>query len=319
MRANSTKVALLILTCLCISSVAFAWGSGTHVYVVTHLNNKGPILMTNQIYGGMGADVFNYMFESPAQMAYLSSETHCDPLPVWRFALLPTAKAQAYGLVSHNNLWAADFYAHNPACPPDPTPTAGYIFDKGALLEQIVFSNPDFGPMLTALGLPANARGEIFRDLTEFGVDILVKRLDPSIGRKVSGAALLRSPEFPVLLVAAYARGLSRNFGMSYQDAARMITAEEAQFRQITISYGQALMQDEDATIVLISEQMAQLAPALLAAFNVQLPPGTDLTPLIMFSITVAVDLCEPDFASELNSTVIPGVKAGLTAHGIVY
>jgi len=251
-------------------------------------------------------------------MEYLSNETHCDPLPVWKFALLPAAKAQAYGFISHNNLWGADFYAHNPACAPNPTPTEGYIFDKAKLVEEAVW-NSNYGPLLSGLNIPFELQDEIFRDLTEIGVDILVKRLDPAIGGKISTSALLRSPAFPLLLVAAYAGGLSKNFGMNYQDAAKMITAEEAQFRQLTISYGQALMQDDVTAIQLISQQMAQLAPALLMANNVQLPQGTDLTDLIIFSITEAVVKCKDDFASELNSTVIQGVKAGLTTHGISY
>lgn len=317
MRAAASKIVLFVLAFICTSTVVFAWGSATHAYVDTHLKNKGPILMINQVYGGMGADAFNYMFEKPYEMVWLSNETHCDPLRLWRVALLPTAKAQAYGFVSHNNLWGADFYAHSPACPPYLIPTDGYIVQKGALLQDIVKNSP-YGPVLAALQLPPDLEAGIFQDLAEFGVDVLVKRLDPAIGQKVSTAALLRSPEFPLLLVAAYGRGLSQNFGMSYQDAAKMIAAEEAGFRKTTISYGQVLMQDEATATQLISENMAQLAQALLEANGITPPPPEELIPILQFSISQAESLCAPDFESAVNST-ISTVKTNLASHGISY
>jgi hypothetical protein len=298
--------------------MAFAWGSATHAYIETHLTNKGPILMINQVYGGMGADVFNYMFETPAEMTWLSNETHCDPLRLWRVALLPTAKAQAFGFVSHNNLWGVDSTAHFPACPPDLIPSSGYIFAKGAELEAIVESDPTYGPVLDSLHLPTDLQAGIFQDLAEFGVDILVKRLDPGIGQKVSAAALLRSPEFPLLLVAAYGRGLSQTFGMSHQDAARMITAEEAEFRKTIIGYGQALTQDEATATLLISENMAQLAQALLGAYGITPPPPADLVPILSFSISQAEMICAGDFQLEIGSTV-KTVKKNLASHGISY
>ena len=317
MRAATVKIMLLGLALVCSSPWGFAWGSATHAYIEPRLNAKGPILMINQVYGGMGADAFNYMFETPNEMAWLSNETHCDPLRLWKVALLPTAKAQAFGFVSHNNLWGADSTAHFPACPPDPIPTGGYIFEKGAAVQRAVENSP-FGEMLLELNLPPDLEAAIFQDLAEFGVDILVKRLDPAIGQKVSSAALLRSPEFPLLLVLAYARGLSQNYGLSFEDAAKMITVEEAEFRKNMISYGQALMQDEATATQLIAADMAELAPSLLAAYGITLPPGTDLTPLIAYAIGQAEALCAPDFAPNIDST-ISIVKTNLAAHGIKY
>lgn len=317
MRSSTSRSVLLVFACLCTSPLAFAWGSATHAYIDERLSKKGPILTVNQIYGGMGPDVFNYMFESPAEMAYLSNATHCNPLALWRVALLPTAKAQAYGFVSHNNLWGADYFAHAPACPSYLVPTEGYIFTKGAELEAIVKESP-YGSLLAALNLPPQLEVAIFQDLAEFGVDILVKRLDPAIGQRVTSAALLRSPEFPLLLVLAYARGLSVNSGMRYEDAAKMIAAEEAQFRQTIIAYGQALMQDDATAIQLISQQMAQLAQSLLAANGITPPPVEDLVPILNFSISQAVTLCEGDYAPTLHST-INGVQEGLAAHRVSY
>jgi hypothetical protein len=318
MRTAASKFAFFVLAVSCACSVAFAWGSATHAYIETRLTNKGPVLMINQVYGGMGADAFNYMFETPTEMTWLSNETHCDPLRLWRVALLPTAKAQAFGFVSHNNLWGVDSTAHFPACPPNTIPNSGYIFWKGAELEALVESDPTYGPVLYSLHLPPDLQAGIFQDLAEFGVDILVKRLDPGIGQKVSTAALLRSPEFPLLLVAAYGRGLSQNFGMSYQDAAKMITAEEAEFRKTIIGYGQALTQDEATATQIISENTAQLAQALLGAYGITLPPSADLVPILNFAISQAEIICAGDYQFEIDSTV-KAVKTNLASHGISY
>ena len=319
MRAVLSRIAVFVLALIGTASAALAWESATHAYIETRLNNKGPLLKLNQIYGGMGTDAFNYMFEQPNEMAYLTIATHCQPLPVWRLALLPTAKAEAFGFVSHNNLWGADFYAHEPGCPANTPPLSGYIFDKGAELQIAVESDPTYGPALVGLGLPTELEAEIFRELAEFSVDILVKRRDPAIGQKVATSALLRSPEFPLLLVLAYSRGLAASTGLSNQEAARMIRAEEAEFRLRTIAYGQVLTLDDSSAILQVSEQMAQLAQTLLALNGVTpVPPPEALVPLINFAIGQGVILCEPDFAANIDLT-ITNVKTNLAAHGISY
>lgn len=319
MRAVLSRIGVLVLALISTASAALAWGSATHAYIETQLNNKGALLKLNQIYGGMGADAFNYMFEQPDEMAYLTIATHCNPLPVWRLALLPTAKAEAFGSVSHNNLWGADFYAHEPGCPANTPPLSGYIFDKGVKLQEAVESDPIYGPALLDLGLPTELEAEIFRDLAEFSVDILVKRLDPGIGQKVATAALLRSPEFPLLLILAYSRGLAASTGISNDQAAKMIRVEEAEFRQRTIAYGQVLTLDDATAIQQISDEMAQLAQTLLALNGVTpIPPPEALVPLISFAINQGVILCEPDYAANIDST-ITSVKTNLAAHGISY
>ena len=84
------------------------------------------------------------------------------------------------------------------------------------------------------------------------------------------------------------------------------------------ISYGQALMQDEATATQLVAANMAELAPSLLAAYGITLPPQTDLTPLIAFAIGQAEILCESDFAPAIKST-INTVKRNLATNGIAY
>ena len=309
MRAAVSRIVLLVMASICTSSLAFAWGSATHALIADRLNVKGPVLTLNQIYGSMGMDTFNYMFGSPYQ-GWLGTATHCEPLPVWNFAIFPTAKAQAFGFVSHNNVWGADFYAHQPACSEGATPYDGYIFFNAQTVETATLSA---FPGLAGL-IPAELQHELFRDLTEFGVDILVKRSHPFIGQKIATAALLRSPEFPLLLTAAYARGLSMEFGIPYLQAVSIIRTEELNFRLLTLLYGQALTQNEATAIHLVSAQMASLAVTSLG-----LPLTVEqLTPMIEYSINQAVTVCEPTYATEI-ANVISSVRTNMLSHWIWY
>jgi len=70
------------------------------------------------------------------------------------------------------------------------------------------------------------------------------------------------------------------------------------------ILYGQALIQDEPAAIQLISEQMAELSEAFLAAYGIILTPGTDLTPLIKFAIEQSMEICVGDFDEEIAANI---------------
>jgi hypothetical protein len=223
---------------------------------------------------------------------------------------LPTGKALAYGFVSHNQLYAADSTAHFPGCPCGVGPTAGYINEKASELFLIMGQSLE--------GIPENVAMEVLRNIVEFGVDILIKRLDPLIGQKLVSSALLRSPEFPIMLVAAYANDFSAQLHISRFEAAKLITAAESDFRKTTMLYGQALTQDQETAIQLVSEQLAQLAASFLAAYHVDPPPGVDITQLVEFALRTAVGICKPDYKAAVNGTITT-VRDGLTSHGISY
>lgn len=150
------------------------------------------------------------------------------------------------------------------------------------------------------------------------GVDILVKRKDPAIGLKVSASALLRGPDFPLLLVKAYATRFAADLGISQAQAAQLITSNEMGFRKTTILYGQALSQDEATAVDLISQQLAQLATGFLASYGISFPPGTDLTPQIQLGIQQAMQICASDYLQEIGLT-IHFVRNQLVSHGISY
>ena len=317
------KRTLVIVTGFCFAlllfaSSAFPWGSATHAYVDDHLGLRGPGNL-KELYGGMAPDIFNYLFDNLNQQQYLYSQTHGNFLTqaetflkVWKAARWLPEKPGAYGFVSHNDLWGADFTAHHNS--QLFRQGKGYVIAKA----EILLLEPPVSQILQSLGLSRELSLAIAENLVENGVDILVKRKDPSIGLKVSASALLRGPDFPLLLVKAYAGGFAADLHISQSQAARLITSNEMEFRKTMILYGQALSQDEATAVNLISQQLAQLAVGFLTANGITLPPGIDLTPQIQAGIQQAMSICASDYLHEIGLT-IDFVKNQLVSHGISY
>jgi hypothetical protein len=310
-------MAVSLAMVLCAAS-AMAWGSATHAYIDERINNKVPLLKLNQVYGGMATDVFNFMVDPlhPDYQPWLSTKVHCpDCSKMWHVSLLPTAKALTYGFISHNQAWGADFYAHNYSCPDNFPPTAGYIQEKAEALF------PAIKPYLAALGLDEEQQQtlgmELLRDVIEYAVDILIIDQDKAIGPKVSAAALLRSPEFPLLLNAAYAQDFARTFHLNYFQATKIISTAELQFRQTMIGYGQILAQGKVAAVGQISAQLAVLAQQL---FGIPLDPG--LPGLIETVINIAMGQCAGDFMTAIDNGInatIDAVRIQMGLHGFIY
>jgi len=284
--------AAIVLALFFSSSNAFSWGSATHAFIDDYLGKKRGLKNVNEIYGGMAPDVFNYMFDNPFYMGYLSNQTHNEFMKVWEKARWRREKALAYGFVSHNDKWGADYTAHS---------AEGYIIAKAEVLKGILEGVPEYRD----LGLEDPVALEVSHNLVEAGIDLLIKRIDHMIGQKIISSALLRSPEFPFLLVKAYAKDFSQYAGISYLKAVNIIISTEREFRKTTILYGQALtQQDEIMAIQLISEQMAELSESFFAAYGITLPPGTVLTPLVSFAIVKSMEICAEDFRQEILETI---------------
>jgi hypothetical protein len=160
----------------------------------------------------------------------------------------------------------------------------------------------------------------IFHEIVENSVDILVSnKTDPLIGKKIVSSAIFRSPQFPLLLVKAYAKDLALYAGISYPEAVQFITTAEKEFRKAMILYGQVLMQDEATAIQLISEQTADIAASFLALYGIQLPiPKDEITQMVIGYTTLTISICENDYQQEIEAT-IHFVDQQLRSHGISY
>ncbi|MEQ8163757.1 MAG: hypothetical protein ABRQ34_09555, partial [Smithellaceae bacterium] len=206
-------------------SNAFSWGSATHAYIDDQIGKKLPLQNLNEIYGGMAADIFNFypdVFEEGTANYHMYIQTHYNTLALWSKAQKATnlGKALAFGFASHANgqLWppyagvyaGADYTAHGPSGN-DP---GYYVIDKAADLWDRLKLEPE----IQSLNLDEETGLSISHNIIEFAIDIMVVYEMPDgerIGSKLINSALLRSPEFPVLLVKAYADGLASALGMT--------------------------------------------------------------------------------------------------------
>jgi hypothetical protein len=305
-------IGLVFLAVGFFSSEAFAWGFATHAYINDHLGKTKKNQNADEIYGGVAPDTFNYLFTHPDYLGFLSDQTHAEFTKLWNVSSQGLGKSLAYGFSSHNDVWGADSTAHHSGLTSGQG--VGYVIAKANLLAEILKQVPEYA----ALGLPDEVTLEISHELVEDGIDLLIKGIDPSIGKKLSSSALSRTSNFPVLLARAYAKDFSQFAGIRHQDAAKFIIAAEKEFRQRIVFYGQALTQDESTAIRLISEGTAEVAAIFLEAYGITPPPTEEIVPLIEFGIEQSIILCADDFAREITAT-IDFVNQNLETHGISY
>lgn len=306
------SLGMICLALVFLTSVAFPWGYATHAYIDDHIGRNCGAKNMYEIYGGMSPDIFNYMFDNPEYLGYLYYQTHNESMRVWEEAKTKRENAFGYGFVSHNDVWGADYTAHHSGITYGQT--QGYVIEKAYILKQILEQIPEY----QALDLPDPVALEVSHNLIENGVDILMKRLDPTIGKKIALSALSRNPKIPHLLVRTYAEDFSAYAGISYPEAASIIKTAEKEFRESIILYGQALMLDEETAVQLISEQTAYIAESFLGVYGIILPEGVDLMPLIIFAIQQSIEICSEDYADEIEATVYH-VDQQLGVYGVTY
>lgn len=308
MKTRAMVMVVVMAALLAFSTEAFPWGNATHVYIDDNLGRKGALCNANEIYGGLAPDIFNFMFGDPTLHQYLTVLTHEHPEKVWSEARTKTEKALAFGFVSHNEKWGIDLTAHKSGITYGTS--NGYIIAKADQLLSLA-------PLDPALGIPGEAARTIYHTIVETGVDILVKEhLDPHVGQKVAISALMRSPEFPFLLVRAYGDEIAEATGLSHRETARFVVAAEREFRKGIALYGQALTQDTATAVTLLSEQMVDLAEAFLGQ---PLPVDREVAVVLVSDLVYAsMWLCADDFAGEITAT-IAFVSDQLSQRGVTY
>src|SRR5512139_3979545 len=112
-RRNVLVVGVFCLGLLFSSSEAFPWGFATHAYIDDHLGKTDTQNNLNEIYGGVMPDLFNTLFDYPEYLEFLPVQTHLKSMKVWKASRGKVEKSLAFGFVSHNDRWGADFTAHH--------------------------------------------------------------------------------------------------------------------------------------------------------------------------------------------------------------
>ena len=291
------------------SSRAYGWGSAAHATVADALGSTQGLSNYQEIYGGMALDTFNFGFDPYS--IYMAGLLHADPLKVWNSAQSTGLQALpvAFGFMTHNEIWGADYTAHyNGMTYGQGT---GYVIAKANLLQTSY-------PLPPTYEVPLELQLVMAHLVVETAVDVLLKQIDPLLGQKITQAALLRPPEFPALLVDAYAQDLvnysTNTTGvtpLSLTEATDYIFAQEGAFRNTMVLYGQAL--DANDPVPLLAGELATLAQPYLGSL-----PLTEeqLAFVLSIYIDLAMDICGPDFAAEIAATS-EFVGQQLQLHGI--
>jgi hypothetical protein len=308
----------VVVALLVVSTAGYSWNYATHAYIATKIGTFLPLLRANEIYGLMAPDIFNLDFSLMDDIV-LRGYTHGIPaegpggpnqdfMAVWRKAGGPFQKAVAYGYVAHNDAWGADYIAHWKAIPPPPAFTGiyagqppGYIIALAVELDKIMEAQGVWDQIAGLVGgpLPIEDRINFTHNIVEFSGDILIRRADPQIGRKIFEAALLRTPEFPALLKLA--------FPAQYADM--IDTAEEA-FRQQLMQYGALLWSGPSESFIIhaVSDQLATFAVQYLSAkfegdFSTHQPA---LALIAEGAMTAGVQICQnAHYMNEVNATAV--------------
>jgi hypothetical protein len=335
MKTRSLFIALCLLVFLG-AQLAFGWGNATHVYFAKQLGAKFGPFNLNEMYGALLPDCFNFVLTAEGQLLY--EQTHDNAMPVWSAAGGPLQKSLAFGFMTHNQSWGADYTAHIrsftfPSKGNSPKGGGGYAIVKGieltpqlaGVLKQILLAAGV--PEVDANGNPvaeAFAYGiapALGHDLAETAVDLLVKRhIDPMVGVRMMLAAERRPAGAGELLASAYAGPLAAVTGKPLDEVTAFIVDAEGQFQIYVQQYGYAFSLPEAETIALLSEQTVPIAEMYIeAALAENGLPEIDVTveaAQVEAFIRAAIEVVEPDYARELSRTLAM-IEKELRKHSI--
>ncbi|OPY77224.1 MAG: hypothetical protein A4E65_02822 [Syntrophorhabdus sp. PtaU1.Bin153] len=309
------RVCSVVMTILVLSALmpgrSHSWNAATHAYIEERLcKAQGQLddgVLNNRIYGANAVDIFNDNFTSPYVQfaAYLHDTATDNFMKAWDEAGTGAELAFAYGFVSHNNTWGMDSTAHVSGITYGRG--EGYVIAKAQVLTAMLkpLLEEQLGP------LPDDVVVDICHYLVEYGVDFLVRTIDPSVGNKLMTAAQFRSEEVPALLANAYTVDFSVIAGLSLDDTEALIETTEGTFRVWMMGYGWALTQPN--ALDLVAEGLAEVGAEYLG-----LPPGSGeaLVPTVKQGILTAMALCAPDIDRELRAST-GWVNGKLSSHGI--
>jgi hypothetical protein len=306
-----------------IPATAYTWNQATHAYISDRLGARAGHDDMSEMWGSVAPDFINYVFDPALCPTWISDQTHGTYsetfMKVWNTAGTKSEGSLAYGFVSHNQQWGADFTAHISCrtC----GQADGYVIVKARELLNAPFdpANPErtFSDAFTDLGMSPDQGLLVAHLITEDAVDLRLRNdVDPLLGRKLARAARGETRRFSALLVEAYGQDYAAYcFGGDYSTAANVLTATEKEHRKDMIFLGQALSQPEPVAVQLLAEQVVAILPDFLGApLRV---PEEDVVETMKAAIVSAMTLCA-DYKAEIEATV-EFVKKSLHDHGITY
>jgi len=274
-------VGILVAALLIVPSFAFSWGSLVHAYIAWELAPGN----FDVIYGTVAPDIPNYAFWSTVKDD-MYEQFHTYPELMWNGSGTLEVRSLGYGFMNHKQ---DDQTAHFGAVRFGKT--EGYVIAKAKVLDSILADKfPEYAYIKS---LAPDLSLSIAHNIVENSIDILLYRVDPSIGGKLYMAAAGRNQDLFVGMLTA-----------AYPAFAADIPRAEAEFNALMTVYGGLFtLPDEQMIIHLLSQQMAAYASVYLPEGFPPLDP--DLAYEIVRTGTVkGMNICRGTFLKEIKLTI---------------
>ncbi len=308
LRKINRRAVALLAACAIVAGMpgaALAWAAGTHVYIAKNTTKKAglttPNEMCNRMFGSNAVDMFNTVFTEQGQRLAdaLHDPARLLPLAPWHMASGDVQVAFAYGFASHNNTWGTDSVAHYSGITFGKD--QGYIIAKAQLLKEQLrpYIPPEIQPLLSedALLLVAHV-------LTEYGVDLQLAAVDPSLGYDVMSSTGCETPVPIAFIVGSLAPALASDAGGEIEASAAIVNALQ-HFVPELFATGYVLTLPRPIAIQAIAQSAAANAEGLL-----HLPPHAldpirpQLVALCAAGIQGGMALTQDDFLDEIGATI---------------
>lgn len=308
-----------VICCLFLAmpTAAFSWNQATHAYIAQQLGARVGLDNLSEMWGSVAPDMFNYVFDPELCVGWISDQTQGaapdSATKIWSAASTDKEETLAFGFVSHNDSWGADFVAHHSGLRPG-YENEGYIITKA---KQLLNSPPNpadprrtFGDEFADLGMSPDMALLVAHVITEYAVDIrLGSEVDPLLGRKLATAARSETKRLQPLLVKAFAADYAAYcFGGDESTAACVLTDTEKGHRKDMIFLGRAISQPEPVAVQLLAEQLV----VVLSDLGLSVPAE-----IVRGAIVSSMAICD-DYKAEVVAT-IEFVGKSLKEHGVTY
>ena len=291
--------AFLLILIFSFPEKGFTWGSATHAYIAKEL---GKEIADPQMLNGAAAPDFFYDTGSIGN-DYLSNQTHRSITNLKKKARKMDMATFAFGFISHNEKWGADYTAHKNGR----TTRKGYVITKSSLLEpKLLFhlqAALDDADVPFSFFLARTLASNLAHKLTEIAIDLQIRlHEDTSIGLDFLNSVQNAPDTIPDLLANTYGYGLSKRLKITREDANHMIAEAELHFRQLMVRYGELLNQQDSTDFHTLSEEGAALLNEALKNMT-----GKDVViqPAVMHELmNLAMQNVEADYAQEISATI---------------
>jgi hypothetical protein len=296
---NIFYYAFLFILIFSFPEKGLTWGSATHAYIAKELG--AGITEPLMLYGAAAPDFF-YDLGSPFH-SYLFNQTHHNFTKLKAKARKMDMDIFAFGFISHNEKWGADYTAHKRGR----TTKEGYVISKSSLLApKLLFHLQE---ALDDAGVPNSfflawtLSGTLAHQLVETAIDLQIKLHEcPTIGLEFLSSVQSAPDNLSALFAETYSYGLSKRVKVTKEDSAQMITEAEHEFRQLMVRYGEILSQEDSIAFEEISAEGVVLVNGFLKNMT-----GKDvfMQPEVMQEfLDLALQEVEADYTQEISATI---------------